>query len=188
MQSLREEGKVSVGPAGDQPVPGIHQVQAEALKLPSQTCSRSAADGGWRAELGVLPVLSGMSEKTKSRAFREFWLLCALDLIRREETRYPYTSPGTWEFQKELRALSMAHRVHELSPRTATGAPRLPNQKHLRFICPQLNYVSGRAERQPSPTAREVWWGPLASRTPASPLPLHFSWPHLGFPGSAGWW
>ena len=36
-------------------------MRAEALKLPSQTCSRSTADGGWRAELGVLPVLSGIS-------------------------------------------------------------------------------------------------------------------------------
>ena len=163
-------------------------MRAEALKLPSQTCSQSTADGGWRAELGVLPVLSGMSEKTKSGAFREFCLLCALGLIRREETQYPYTSPGTREFQKELRALGMAHRVHELSPRAATGAPRLPNQKHLRFICPQLNYGAGRAEHQPSLMAHEVWWGPLASRAPVSPLPLHFCWHHLGFPGSTGWW
>lgn len=101
------------------------QVQARS-GLPTD-CFWSAADGGWRAELGVLPVLYGTGiEKTKSGAFREFRLLCALGLIRWEETRSPYTSPGTWEFQKALRALSMAHRVHELSLSAFWNSPEVP--------------------------------------------------------------
>lgn len=107
MQGLREEGRVSAGLLATSLSLGSSPMREEALKLQRQTCSRPAADGGWRAEMGILPVLSGMSEETKSRASREFRLVCALGLIRWEETWHPRHQ--LWHLGSPRRAVGAQH-------------------------------------------------------------------------------
>lgn len=91
MQGLREEGHFLPGSLAARLSPRPDQKEEDAPMLQSQTCSQPVADGGWRTELGVLPVLSEMSGIKTSRSSGKFCLVCSLDLTVYEETWAPQT-------------------------------------------------------------------------------------------------